>query len=130
MAHVETPFQPSLGDVDAAGVVFHARLFDAAQRGLERFLEERGFPIARLCTEGPRTPVVRAEAEFRVAIRLGDRLLIASSAAETGTASFRMKHLFLRPDGSEAARVEVVHVAIDAHGRSIPLPADFRAAIG
>ena len=129
MPAVETHFQASLGDVDAAGVIFHARLFEAAQRGLERFLEERGFPIARLLAEGPRTPVVRCEAEFRLAIRLGERLVVTSSAAEVGVASFRMKHLFLRPDGAEAARVEVVHVAIDPQGRSIPLPADFRAAI-
>ena len=129
MPPVETHFQASLGDVDAAGVIFHARLFDAAQRGLERFLEERGFPVARLCSEGPRTPIVRAEADFRTAIRLGDRLVVASSAAEVGVASFRMKHLFLRADGSEAARVEIVHVAIDAQGRSIPLPDAFRAAI-
>jgi len=67
----------SLGDTDAAGVLFFARLFDFVQRAFEAHIGARGLPIARCLSEGVFAPVVHAEADYRTPLRLGDALRLS-----------------------------------------------------
>lgn len=119
----------SLGDTDAAGVLFYARLFEIVQRAFEAFLAERGLPIDRCLDAGILAPVVHAEADFRSPLRLGDAITVAASVESIGDSSVRMAYVVRSEDGSLAAEALVVHVCIGGDGRSVPVPEALRRAL-
>ena len=120
----------SLGDTDAAGVLFYPRLFELVQRAFEAHLAACGFPIARMFDDGILTPVVHCEADYRAPLRLGDVISVESSVESIGDASFRMAFLVRGADGTLAAEALVVHVCLGPDGRSRPMPEVLRSALG
>lgn len=63
---VRIPFQ----HVDAAGVLFFARLFEHAHQVYEGFMEVIGWPLPQLLGEGAlMLPIVHAEADYRSPMR-------------------------------------------------------------
>jgi 1,4-dihydroxy-2-naphthoyl-CoA hydrolase len=119
----------SLGDTDAAGVLFYARLFELTQRAFEHHCAGCGFPIARFFADRILAPVVHVEADYRRALRLGDAITVEASVESIGDSSFRMGYVVRTEDGGLAAEALVVHVCIGADGRSAPVPALLRAAL-
>jgi len=119
----------SLGDTDAAGVLFFARLFDFVQRAFEAHIGARGLPIARCLSEGVFAPVVHAEADYRTPLRLGDAITIESSVESIGDSSVRMAYIVRKSDGALAAEALVVHVCIGSDGRSVPVAEALREAL-
>ncbi|MFO0828145.1 MAG: thioesterase family protein [Phycisphaerales bacterium] len=116
----------SLGDTDAAGVLFYSRLFELVQRAFEAHLAACGKPIARCIAEGILAPVVHAEADYRTPLRLGEAITIDSSVESIGDSSVRMAYIVHRSDGALAAEALVVHVCIGRDGRSVPVPQALR----
>lgn len=113
-----------LHDTDAAGVIYFAAVLRIAHEVYEQFLEARGESI-RATLEGRALayPVVHAEADYRLPIRLGDRLSIRLEATRNGERSFTTRYFFTKGEGETAAEVSLVHAAIDpASGRPVPLP--------
>ncbi len=120
----------SLGDTDAAGVLFYARLFDFAQRAFEHHCLVRGFPITRFWTDGVLAPVVHVEADYRAPLRLGDVIAIESCVEGIGDSSIRMAYLIRNDAEVLAAEALVVHACISREGKSISVPAPLRLALG
>lgn len=119
----------SLGDTDAAGVLFFAKLFDLAQRAFEHHCAGCGFPITRFLGEGVLAPVVHVEADYRAALRLGDAVAIETGVEGIGDSSFRMAYVFRKSDGTLAAEALVVHACVGRDGRTTPVPASLRNAL-
>lgn len=119
----------SLADTDAAGVLFHGRLFELAQRAFEQHCAGCGFPITRFWQEGIMAPVVHVEADFRAALRLGDAVAVETGVEGIGDTSFRMAHVVRRHDGTLAAEALVVHACVGRDGRGISVPAALRTAL-
>jgi YbgC/YbaW family acyl-CoA thioester hydrolase len=119
----------SLGDTDAAGVLFYARLFDLAQRAFEHHCAARGFPIARFWSDGVLAPVVHVEADYRAPLRLGDDVVVETSLEGMGGSSFRIAHVVRRGDGTLAAEALVVHACINRDGKSVPVSSALRLAL-
>lgn len=119
-----------LQHTDGAGVVFFARYFELAHIAYEELMESLGVPLpADLAGWDPVLPIVRAESDYKASLRLGDRVRIEVLVAEVKSRSFTLRYRFLGPDGSEAAVLSTVHVAVDrATGRSTRLPDELRAA--
>ena len=119
----------SLGDVDAAGVLFFARLFEFVQRAFESHLDDCGLSLAKCLDEGIVAPVVHAEADYRAPLRLGDAITIEVSVESIGDSSVRMAYIVRKQDGTLAAEALVVHVCIGPDGRSVPVSERLRAAL-
>jgi 1,4-dihydroxy-2-naphthoyl-CoA hydrolase len=69
-------------DVDAAGVVFYARLFDYFHDSYVVFLREHGHPLEQaLATRAWAAPIKRAKAWFLRPLRFGDQVRTAIVAS-------------------------------------------------
>jgi YbgC/YbaW family acyl-CoA thioester hydrolase len=119
----------SLPDTDAAGVLFYGRLFEFTQRAFEKHCEGCGFPITRFWADGVLAPVVHVEADYRVALRLGEAISIETGVEAVGDTSFRMAYVFRKDDGTLAAEALVVHACISRDGKSIAVPPALRMAL-
>ncbi len=107
-----------LQHTDAAGVVFFARFFDLAHLAYEDMLDAVGHPLSRdLARADPILPVVHASSDCRAALMLGDRVRIEVDVREVRSRSFRLGYRFTKPDGSDVAGLETVHIAVDATTR-------------
>jgi YbgC/YbaW family acyl-CoA thioester hydrolase len=118
-------------DVDPAGIVFFARIFQYAHDAYEVWLRAIGFPLDPPIVErGYGLPLVHAEADFHSPIRLGQEVQVAISVAVVGTSSYTLSSNLSLANGTVLAVVRTVHVCMDpGTGRSRPLPDSFREAI-
>ena len=119
----------SLGDTDAAGVLFYARLFEFSQRAFEHHCAGCGFPITRFWSEGVLSPVVHVEADYRAPLRLGDAIAVEPSVEAIGDTSFRMAYVVRKQDGTLAAEALVVHACVSREGKSVSVPTTLREAL-
>jgi 4-hydroxybenzoyl-CoA thioesterase len=94
------------GDCDPAGIVFFPQYFAFCNEGTGALFESVGFPKPLLLKtyEIVGYPVVEVSGSFFRPCTFGDDLVIESSIAEWGRASFRLLHRILK--GGELA-VEV-----------------------
>lgn len=113
-----------LQHTDAAGVVFFARFFELAHVAYEDMLACIGQPLPRDLGKAPLIlPIVHADSDYRSSLRLGDRVSIEVDVREVKSRSFTLGYRFVDADGTEAARLTTVHVAVDpATSRSTRLP--------
>ena len=123
------PYQTTirLHDTDAAGVVYFASVFRIAHEAYEDFLGNIGFRLARMMKAGDvALPIVHAEADYALPLRLGEMISIEATVDQVGRSSFGMRYRLLRGDKT-CAVVQTVHVAIDpTSGKKRPLPSGLR----
>ena len=119
-----------LHDTDAAGRLYFAHLFRLAHEGYEAFMSSLGFSIADILN-GKRygLPIVRAEADYKLPLTVGDEIGLEIRPMRVGQSSFtilcRITH-----QGRTAGRVKTVHVAVDAKkGGKCDLPVRLRRAL-
>lgn len=121
-------FQVSLDvrfqDIDAAGIVFFARIFDYAHFAYERFLAEVGLPLHEVLRDGQfAAPLRHAEADYRAPIRYGDVLRIELVLAILADSEITLGFRVVRGDGKVCAVVQTVHTFVspaDFQRRSVP----------
>ncbi|MBP7146127.1 MAG: acyl-CoA thioesterase [Acidobacteria bacterium] len=124
--------QARLQDVDAAGVVFFARVFEYFHDALMAFLESAGFPIPRLLHEGRvLSPIAHAEADYFQPVRFGDRLQAEVVKAHVEGSRVTIGYRLVRADsGVPVAVGQTVHACVDAKTFArTELPAGFREAL-
>lgn len=111
-------------DIDAAGIVFFARLFDYAHFAYERFLAQCGYPLPVVLREGQfAAPLRHAEANYRAPLRYGDELSIELAAAMVADSEITLGFRAVRGDGKVCAVVQTVHTFVsptDFQRRSVP----------
>ena len=119
-----------LHDTDAAGRLYFAHQFRLAHEAYEAFMASLGFPIGDILKAGRfGLPIVRAEADYKAALSVGDALSIEVKPQRVGQTSFTLLCRFVR-DGRTVGRVTTVHVAVEARrGTKQPLPARLRTAL-
>ena len=126
ITHVE-PMRVQWVDTDASGLIHYTaalRYFEVAEHALLRRLLaaspiERGFGLPR----------VHVEADYRAPLRYPDEFECAARVAAVGRGSVTFGYEIRRRDGVVCIVGRIVGAAVDASGRSIPLPDDFRAAL-
>ncbi len=118
-------------DADPAGVLFFARYLALAHDAYEEFMTSRGMMFREQLEEkGLLWPVIHAESDHRIALRLGDKTAIQVSVAEVTRRTFTIAYEFRTPEGEVAARCRTVHAAVDRKtGRAIHLPEHLAAAL-
>jgi 4-hydroxybenzoyl-CoA thioesterase len=116
---------------DPAGIIFYPRYFDLIHEAKEDwFRHGLRYPFAHLITELERGfPIVRLEADFRGASRMGEDLAIALTVARVGNSALHLDYA-VTCDGAPRldARTVVVHVDLKS-GRPVRIPDGLRAKI-
>lgn len=124
---------PRFQDVDAAGIVFYARLFAYFHDAYVAFLESMGPELAlHRAVESADflIPLVHAEADFKAPLRFGDEATTTVSVERIGRSSYTLAYQIHRGDGQLAASGQTVHAcASKAEFRARPLPEALRAGL-
>jgi acyl-CoA thioesterase FadM len=116
-----------LSHTDAAGVIFYPKVFEFEQELFERWLELGGFSLRdMLAGRLAPTPIVHCEADYRLPVRAGDKLVAQLVGVDIGRSGYTLQWAFSR-GGEPAFSARVKRVAIDPRaGESIDLPEEFR----
>lgn len=127
--HTEIRFQ----DVDAAGILFFARVFDLFHDAFFAGLAARGIRFSDVLAERRwASPLVHAEADYRKPMRFGDRVVVELARVELGNTSAVTRYRIRGahdPDHVHASG-HLVHAFVELPGfRSCPVPDEFRSAL-
>jgi 1,4-dihydroxy-2-naphthoyl-CoA hydrolase len=116
-----------LADTDAAGVLYFASLLRIAHEAYEAWFENAGLPLSAVIRDRSYAlPIVHADADFKLPLVLGDRVVVTLTVAELGERSYTIAYGLEVPQGL-AGSARTVHVAIDrTEKRSIPIPTEVR----
>lgn len=118
-------------DVDAAGIVFYARVFDYFHDAYVDFLRDRGAPLESALLDGAWVaPLTRAEAEYLRPLRFGDEIEVIVAAIELDETEYAVEYR-LEHEGRVAAVGRTRHVSVDPETfRRAPVPEVLRHALG
>jgi 1,4-dihydroxy-2-naphthoyl-CoA hydrolase len=117
-------------DVDAAGIVFYARVFDYFHDAYVSLLRARGEPLEAALRDGSWVaPLRRAEADYRRPLVFGDEIRVSLVRIDLGETEYRIRYR-IETDGGVACEGETVHVSVDPRTfRRAPVPVGLRAAL-
>ncbi len=121
-----------LQDVDAAGVVFFARILEFFHDALMEHLAQEGFSMPAMLAEGHLlAPIKHAEADYLAPLHFGDRVEIELVAAAVAPTEVTIGYRVLRETEPHVAAVgQTRHICIDARtGARAPLPEALAAAL-
>lgn len=105
-------------DVDAAGVVFFARLFDYFHGAYEGLLESADLPLPRVIKNREwAAPLRHAEADYFLPLFFGDRIVIHLCLAQVEETEITLGYRLQKEDGAVAAVGQTVHTFIDVASR-------------
>ena len=127
------PTPPRFQDVDAAGIVFYARLFAYFHDAYVAFLESLGPELAlhrAIESADFLIPLVHAKADFKAPLRFGDEATTTVRVDRIGTSSYTIAYQIHRGDGQLAAEGQTVHACAGKEDfRPRPLPESLRAGL-
>lgn len=117
-------------DIDAAGIVFFARVFDYAHDAFVAYLAQVGIPLDGLLRDGDvGMPLVHAEADYKGPLRFGDTIDVQIAAPEIGEKSIKLE-IRLEVGGVLRAIVRVAHVAVQMSTmQPVRVPDAWRSAL-
>lgn len=131
------PFRPGrveravrLQEVDAAGVVFFARILEYCHDALMAALAEAGLDLASLLREARHlAPIRRVEADYLAPLRFGDRVVAGPVLARLEESQVLVAHRVERSAGETVAIAQTLHVCVDASRFArAPFPEEWIAA--
>jgi acyl-CoA thioester hydrolase len=115
-------------DVDAAGRMYYARIFDYAGEGEWELLHSLGLSRKELGKTHD-FPRVHAECHFKKVLELGARFTIRFWPAKLGRTSIRYGfEVFVESDSDEAAANGSVTVVAMRNGKPSEIPSQLRSA--
>ena len=118
-------------EVDAAGILFYARIFDYFHDAYVAFLRAGGAPLERALEDGSWVaPLNRAEAEYLRPLRFGEEIDVIVAGVEIEETEYTVEYRVER--GGEVAAVgRTRHVSVDpVEFRRAPIPDVLRGALG
>jgi acyl-CoA thioester hydrolase len=117
------------GDLDAQGHLNHARYLTFMEEARFRYIQALGLWTDTHDFDAVGQIVAEAGCTYKRPVFLGQTVDVAVRIARLGNKSLEMEYR-LTVDGAEVALGRTVQVAYDyAAGRSMPIPADWRARI-
>lgn len=131
-------FQVRFNDVDAAGIVYFARVLSVVHEAYEGFLESCGEPLAQVLSQGRwAAPILHAEADYFRPLRLGDEVAVELVAARRAGSRLILgwrlsSETKLQPAPSRVvhAVVQMVHAFVaPGQGSSAPVPETILGAL-
>ena len=117
-------------DVDAAGIVFFARIFDYCHDAYVEMLRHRNVRLEGVLRERSwGAPLTRAEAEFLRPLRFGDVVEVGVVRARWDRGRLLIGYRLAREGGEVAAVARTEHAFIDAQFQKAAPPAELVAAL-
>jgi 4-hydroxybenzoyl-CoA thioesterase len=120
-------------DCDPAGIVFYPQYFVMFNGAMEDWVDAIGIGFENLVAQRRiGLPSVRIEADFQAVSRMGDRVNLVLDVERVGEKSITLAWRCVSADTGEvrmAMKQVVVTTSLETH-KAVPIPADFRAAIG
>lgn len=115
---------------DAAGISFFANAFLFAHECYEAFMEEH-LSLGQMLEDGKYiVPIVHAEADYQVSLKLSQKITVRMSLGGVRRSSFTFNYSVLDSDGNQAITIKHVHAAVDVKKRKpIRIPAELREII-
>ena len=112
-----------LYQTDAAGLLFFSRLFEIAYDAYQDLLEKSSLSLSEILKNEPfLTPVVHAEADYRMPLEAGDRIEVRMTVENIGRTSCTLLYDIIKND-QIAGKVKIIHVSIDKRlGGKISIP--------
>lgn len=111
-----------LKDTDATGVLYFSEQLKFCQEVFEAFLSKKLTLHQMLREHDFLLPIVHAETDYALPLRVGDEVEIQLSLGEVGSSSLSLEFKIMK-GAQEAGRAKIVHVAISKKtGKSIPIP--------
>lgn len=104
-------------DIDAAGVVFFARIFYYAHDAYETFLNSHEQSINHILDSDCILPVTHVEADFIAPIYLNEQLVIDIYAQDVKESEFSLSYYFVDESGSVRATALTQHVCLQSQTR-------------
>lgn len=123
------PLRVMFADTDAAGVVYHARYLEFAERARMEMLRCAGLADIAVGRAGTVIVVRRCTIDFQAPGRLDDLILCTSRVTDWGGASFELEQKFTCQD-RDLVTILLRLVCIDAEFRALRVPAAVRQAFG
>ncbi|MCL5985092.1 MAG: acyl-CoA thioesterase [Actinobacteria bacterium] len=113
---------------DAAGGLFFANLFLIAHDCYEKLLYKMGLKISDILDRKEYLiPIVHAEADYRIPIKVGEIIEVILNAELTGNSSFTLNFTFNKKNGKVAAQVKTVHAVVDFNSKKgMPIPENIK----
>ncbi len=106
-------------DVDAAGSLFFARLFDYLHGAYEGLLESAGCPLPLVLAEKSwAAPLRHVEADYFGPLTFGDRVVVHIALAHVEETEITLGYRVVKEDESVAAVGQTVHTFIDVGSRT------------
>ncbi len=128
----EVLFPIRFQDVDAGGVLFFGRIYDYCHQAYEEFWGAEGIDRAHFFAGATYlVPIAHSEADYRLPIRHGERIMVRVDVTRVGKASFTLRyHVTARDQRDLRVEASTVHAFVDrATMRPIPIPEDLRAIL-
>jgi acyl-CoA thioester hydrolase len=94
------------------------------------YLQSLGFSYDGFADRRQWIVVARTEVDFRAPLHLGDAVAIETVVEALGRSSVRFRQHMRRAPDTLAAEALTVMVFSGSEGRSVPVPDDFRLAVG
>lgn len=118
-------------DVDAAGIIYFARVLEYFHDAFLSLLRRAGVDLAAVLQEGKwGMPLGHAEADYLGPMRFGDDVVVEIVRLELGERSLSVGARVRSPEGRVLAIGQAVHVCIDRQTfRSRALPDETAAAL-
>ncbi|HEC07033.1 MAG TPA: acyl-CoA thioesterase [Thiolapillus brandeum] len=123
MKPFEYCFQVRFQDLDPAGILFFARLFDHVHDAYAALLADAGYSLKAILESGEYLiPLVHAEADYLQPLRLDDHVCVTVTAEATGNSSLNFSYTFHK-DGTRCAIARTTHVFIGSRSKKpVPVP--------
>lgn len=118
-------------DIDAAGIVFFARVLEYFHDAWVNCLSVEGFALPKLLRDKPwKLPIVHAEADYLGPMRFGDAIVVEVVGVKRGAKSVAVGYRARSEAGRMLAAGQVVHACVDATTfRPIPMPEELMQAL-
>jgi 1,4-dihydroxy-2-naphthoyl-CoA hydrolase len=119
-------------EIDVAGVVFFARIFDWFHDTYVACLAARGIELPAVLRAGSwGAPLVHAEADYQRSFRFGDAIAVEITSVNVGEKSITVEYRIVqqKDPATSCATGRTIHAFIDrSNGKPLAVPAEVRAA--
>lgn len=126
-------FRVTMGDTDAARVIFFGAPLRWSERLVSTWLADSGHPTSEAIRSGYGLPAVHTEIDYSAPLRLDDRIDAALWAERVSERSITFRSSFTSVGQSQPAavvRTTQVYVVVDGDSvRAVAMPRELRAAL-
>jgi len=116
---------------DAAGVVYFANLFVLAHECYESFLAQ-DTSLGSIIEQAEFViPIVHAEADYRMPLKLSEKVVIEMALSKTANSSFELGFTFINESSQVTAEVKTTHTVLQQKTQKpVKIPQFLKTALG